>query len=264
METNLAHELKVGLFTLIGIVLLCVSVILLGGDKLLFSHTYALKIRMPQVQGLARGSVVSLSGVPIGNVDKITFAEGTNEVEVVIGIERNVQSKITQGSMVTVKTQGALGDKYVYIEPGPLTATPLQEGTILPMDKVPDFLDILASKGAELGEVVEVIKEVRILFQNINKDSRSSKLMANLVEDTDLLGKFLSEGRETFKLVRGETLTPLASVMKKLDKGQGTLGALINDPSLHSRLMGMLGEAPRNKFLKPLIRDSIQTNEGNK
>ena len=50
-----------------------------------------------------------------------------------------------------------------------------------------------------MGEIVEVIKEVHILFANINRDGRSAKLMNNLVESTDELGKFLSEGRETFQ-----------------------------------------------------------------
>jgi phospholipid/cholesterol/gamma-HCH transport system substrate-binding protein len=49
--------------------------------------------------------------------------------------------------------------------------------------------------------------------------------------------------------------------MKKIDRGQGTLGALVNDSSLHNRLSRLLGASPRNQFLKPIIRDSIQTHE---
>lgn len=264
METTLSHEIKVGIFALAGIVLFCLSILLLGGDKFFFSQSYVLKVRMPQVQGLAKGSVVSLSGVSIGNVDKIDFVHGSNEVEVTLTVQKSAQAKITEGSQASVKTQGALGDKYVYIDPGPIDATPLKDGAILPMDKTPDFLDIISSKGAEIGEIVDVIKEVKLLFANINRDGRSAKLMTNLVEGTNELAKFLTEGRETFKLLRTEAVVPMASVMKKLDGGQGTLGALINDASLHNRLMGMLGEAPRNKFLKPLIRDSIETNEKKK
>jgi phospholipid/cholesterol/gamma-HCH transport system substrate-binding protein len=264
METTMSHEIKVGIFALIGVVLFCISIILLGGDKFFFSRTYDLKVRMSQVQGLGKGSVVSLTGVPVGNVETIEFLPGEKDVEVTIRVQRAVQPKITEGSMASIKTQGALGDKYVYIEPGPLSAAPLKDGAQLPMDKTPDFLDIIASKGAEMGEIVEVIKEVHILFKNINNENRSARLMNNLVESSQELGKFLSEGRETFRLIRTDLVTPMGSVMRKLDNGQGTLGALINDPSLHNRLTNMLGSAPRNKFLKPLIRDSIQTNEEKK
>jgi hypothetical protein len=73
-----------------------------------------------------------------------------------------------------------------------------------------------------------------------------------------------AEARETMKFMRQETLAPLSSVMKKVDKGQGTLGALVNDPSFYNRMMGFVGDSPRNKFLKPIIRDSIQTSEQKK
>lgn len=257
----MSHQIKVGIFALTGLVLFCLSVILLGGDKFFFQRTYFLKLHMPQVVGLGKGSVVSLVGVPVGNVEVIDFVPASAEVEVTVMLQKSVQNKITEGSLATIKTQGALGDKYIYIQPGPLDAKPIPENGLLPMDKTPDFLDIISSKGSEMGEIVDVIKEVHRLFANMNEDGRSAKIMTNLVESSEQLSKFLSEGRETFRLMRTEMLQPASSVFKKLDNGQGTLGALINDPSLHNRMMNMLGESPRNKFLKPLIRDSIQTNE---
>jgi phospholipid/cholesterol/gamma-HCH transport system substrate-binding protein len=253
METTMTHQIKVGIFAAIGLVLFCLSVILLGGDKFFFSRTYTLKIHTNQVQGLGKGSVVSVSGVPVGNIEQINFIPNSPEVEINLTLQKSVENRITEGSLASVKTQGAPGDKYIYIEPGPPSAKPLAENAVVPVDKTPDFLDLIASKGSEMGEIVDVIKEIHILFKNINADGHSAKLMTNLVNSSEQLNKFLAEGRET--------LVPLSSVMKKLDNGQGTLGALINDPSLHNRLLNMLGEERRNKFLKPLIRDSIQTNE---
>jgi phospholipid/cholesterol/gamma-HCH transport system substrate-binding protein len=264
METSLRHEIKVGIFALVGMVLFCLSIILLGGDKFFLTKQYELKIRLPQATGLGRGSVVTLVGVPVGNVNDIRFVPQSTDVEVVLGIQSSVQPRITEGSKASIKTQGALGDKYVFIEPGPPSAAPLKAGAVIDMDKTPDLIDMIASKGAELGEVVNVIKEVHALFENLNKDGRSARLMSNLVESSENLNKFLVEGRETFKQMRTETLQPLGSVMRKIDSGQGTLGALVNDPSLHTRVSNFFGEAPRNRFLKPIIRDSIQTNEEKK
>ncbi len=264
MDSNLAKEIKVGIFAVIGVVLFCISIILLGGDKFFFTSRYRLNLRLPQAQGLGVGSVVTVAGLPVGNVESIHFVPQSSEVELTLGLNAEYQSKVTEGSKAVVKTQGALGDKYIYIEPGPMTAKPLLDGALLEADRTPDLLDIVASKGAEIGEIVNVIREVRILFENINKDERSSRLMANMVEASGEMATFLKEGRETFRLMRQDTLVPLASVMKKIDNGQGTLGALVNDPSLHQRLGTYLGETPRNRFLKPIIRDSIQTNEEKK
>lgn len=264
MNTTLSREIKVGIFTVVGIVLFCLSVILLGGDKFFFQKSYRLKIRLPQATGLGVGSVVSLSGVPVGNVQDIDFVEKSSDVEVTISLEQAVQNRVTEGSKASIKTQGALGDKYIFIQPGPIDAQPLREGAILDTDRSPDFLDLIASKGAEMGEVVNVIKEVRILFENMNRDGRSGRLMSNLVDASGELSSFLKEGRETFRMMRTDAIVPMASVMKKIDRGDGTIGALINDPSLHNRISSFFGEQPRNRFLKPLIRESIETNEKKK
>src|SRR5262245_48778458 len=109
----------------------CVSVILLGGDKFFLKTTYELKVRLPQVQGLGRGSVVSVVGVPVGNVRDIQFIPGSTDVDVLVSLEASVYDRITEGSKATVKTQGALGDKYIYIDPGPLGGKPLKPGSVI-------------------------------------------------------------------------------------------------------------------------------------
>jgi phospholipid/cholesterol/gamma-HCH transport system substrate-binding protein len=264
MESSLSKEVKVGIFTAVGIVLFCLSIILLGGDKMFFAAREELKVRLPQVQGLGQGSVVSLSGVPIGNVDGIKFVEKSHDVEVTLDIDEDALKRITEGSKATVKTQGALGDKYIYIEPGPVDAPALKAGALIETDRSPDFLDLIAQKGAEMGEVVDVIKEMRILLQSMNQDGRSGRLFSNLAQASGEMSKFLVEGRETMRSLRTDAIQPLSSVMKKIDNGQGTMGALVNDSTLHNRINSFFGEQPRNKFLKPLIRESIETNEKKK
>ncbi len=264
MESSFSKELKVGVFTAVGLVLFCLSIILLGGDKFFFASREVLKVRLPQVTGLGQGSVVSLTGVQIGNVDGIDFVDGSHDVEVKLSIDSDALKRITEGSKATVKTQGALGDKYIYIEPGPVDAPPLKPGAMIETDRSPDFLDLIAQKGAEMGEVVEVIKEMHILLANMNRDGASAKVFANLADASAEMTKFMAEGRETFKALRTDAIQPLSSVMKKIDNGQGTMGALVNDNSLHNKINSFFGEQPRNKFLKPLIRESIQTNESKK
>jgi phospholipid/cholesterol/gamma-HCH transport system substrate-binding protein len=49
--------------------------------------------------------------------------------------------------------------------------------------------------------------------------------------------------------------------MTKIDSGQGTIGALINDPSLHDSLKAMVGGPDRKKNMKSLIRSTIDKNK---
>jgi phospholipid/cholesterol/gamma-HCH transport system substrate-binding protein len=51
------------------------------------------------------------------------------------------------------------------------------------------------------------------------------------------------------------------SVVAKVDSGQGTLGALVNDPSLYDDVKTLLGRANRNRAVKFLIRRTLGSDE---
>jgi phospholipid/cholesterol/gamma-HCH transport system substrate-binding protein len=253
MESSLSNEIKVGIFVLVGIVAFCVVVLLLGGDKMFFRKTYVLKVNLPQVQGLASGSVVSLSGVPVGNITMLKFVNQAKEIEVTMLLDISVQPRITEGTLASVKTQGALGDKYIYLEPGPLDARAMKDGEFVKADQSPDMFDMIAQKSTEISQVFETVRELKALIHTFNTDNRTGKLMDNLVTGSANFNQLMIEGRQT--------MTHFSAVGKKLDEGKGTLGSLINDPAIHNRIMSIIGDSPRNKFLKPMIRDTIQSSE---
>jgi len=53
----------------------------------------------------------------------------------------------------------------------------------------------------------------------------------------------------------------LRSIMERVDKGEGTVGALINDPAMYDDLMALIGGAKRNRILRGVIRHTIDKNE---
>jgi phospholipid/cholesterol/gamma-HCH transport system substrate-binding protein len=59
-----------------------------------------------------------------------------------------------------------------------------------------------------------------------------------------------------------KTLRHLGNVAQKLDSGQGTLGGLINDPSLHERLKELVGAGQQKKGTKSLLRSTIEKGGG--
>ena len=175
--------------------------------------------------------------------------------------------------MASVKTQGALGDKYVFIEPGPIGGKPLLEGQLISASDEGDFIDVITEKSKDLSTVVDVVNETHTLLKALNKDGNSALFMHQAVGMTQEMKSFLVEARKLVKDIRGQdendaklkqSLTHLSNILEKIDRGEGSLGALVNDPSLHERLVSILGEQPRNKFLKPLIRGSIQKSENSK
>jgi phospholipid/cholesterol/gamma-HCH transport system substrate-binding protein len=53
----------------------------------------------------------------------------------------------------------------------------------------------------------------------------------------------------------------VAAIMDKVNKGQGTIGALLVDPSLYEDLKRLVGDLQRNEILRSLVRYSIKRDE---
>jgi len=52
----------------------------------------------------------------------------------------------------------------------------------------------------------------------------------------------------------GSAAAHLDSILAKIDRGEGTLGLLVSDPSLYQELRGLLGGANRSLVVRSLIR----------
>jgi phospholipid/cholesterol/gamma-HCH transport system substrate-binding protein len=244
MEHSRTLELKVGLAVGVGIFLFLVTMFMLGGESL-FRSNYHLKVRFDSVQGLGQGSVVQVLGIPVGNVTSIDVVPGTetNNIAVTLKIARSFQKQITEGSIAGLRTQGALGDKFIYITPGPISGRPLNDGEELQAEASGGFLDTLAQSGDKLEKVFKIIDEIEVLMKNINTGGRSNTLMQNL-----------AGASVNLKSGTGH----LANILEKIDNGSGTLGLLINDRSIFDGLKRYVGN-PQEKFIKNVIRETIQT-----
>lgn len=262
-------ELRVGVFVTSGVFLLALSIIMLGGDRSLFKSHVRLFVEFSQVQGLAKGSVISLTGVNVGNVASIAFNPSTDKLRVELKIDKTFQERIRAGTKAEIRTQGALGDKYIYLVPGPLTNSPLETGAEMEAMDGGDVLTMISQKGDSIERVFEIINEVHTLMQTVNGDGRSKKVMDNLVQSSSSLKGTMSGMQALLDELRGQghggelqkSMKHLSSILRKIDQGEGTLGALINDPTLHENLKAALGGSPRQKYLKSLARESIQATE---
>jgi phospholipid/cholesterol/gamma-HCH transport system substrate-binding protein len=264
-----ATEIKVGIAVGAALLLFIITVVLLGGDKSIFSSTYTLKIPFDRIDGLAAGSVVRVSGYQVGNISDIQFSEKDEKLIVYVKILKKFQPKITRNSQAGLKTQGALGDKYVSIDSGEPGAEPLQDGDILPVEKNTDIFTTLSQRGDEIGKIFDILKELHEFTKTLNKDGRADQMMGNLTNASKHMDQAMTQFDLAIKDLRGEDQKNLkkislhmSNIFEKIDNGNGTLGELINDPTIHDKIKGMLGGSKRNDYMKSLIQKTIQ--EGKK
>lgn len=268
MEANSKTQMKVGIFLVVGLVVIMTSIFMLGADRALFRSYIYLHAHFDQVQGLAEGSVISLSGVNVGNVERIDFQPETNSLDLVMKIDKKYAAKLTEGAQVEIRTQGALGDKFVFIIPGDAKAAPVKNGDVLEVAKATDILGIISERGKETEKVFDIINEILKMAKTINADNRFERIVSNMAVASGNLKDAASDAKKFSGELNVGTATKLKhslerldSILAKLDRGDGTLGALINDSSVHEQLKSLLGASSRKQHIKSMIRTSIERAE---
>jgi phospholipid/cholesterol/gamma-HCH transport system substrate-binding protein len=255
MSDNNAQLIKSGLFLIIGTIVILATILLLGGDKKFFSKQALLHVEFPQVQGLNMGAVVSLAGLPIGNVSKLTYNPSTGMIDVEMKIRQKAFKDLTEGTQADIRTQGALGDKYIYIIPGPSNSPQLKNNSHIQDIKSPDIMAILSEKGGEATKVFDIINQLHALTKSINEGDRVNRILTNLDEGSHSLNKIAKKSEQSFE--------KFDRVITKIDQGEGTLGALIADPSIHDQIKTLLGGSNRKSHVKSLMRRSVNSEKKN-
>lgn len=109
-------ELKVGLFILIGLVLLGALLLQFSKGGSLFRKSYNIYVTASDIGGLKPQASVLMSGVQIGFVEDIALNPTGTNVTITLLIYR--QYIIRDDAVFEIKQSGFLGDNYVSINPG--------------------------------------------------------------------------------------------------------------------------------------------------
>ncbi|MEY5014240.1 MAG: hypothetical protein RIS92_598 [Verrucomicrobiota bacterium] len=109
------HEKSVGLFVLCGLACLWYFAFQLGTKSVSQTETYPLRARFSNLSGLSAGATVSVAGVPIGAVTRLSLSEDFSAIAE-LRVRKDV--KIPDDSVASVRSKGLLGDKFVALSPG--------------------------------------------------------------------------------------------------------------------------------------------------
>ena len=137
-----------------------ISILLLGGNRIVFTHYLKLHVQFKEVQGLFPGSVVSLQGLTVGNVHEIHFVPGVDKLDVEMDVDRRFQERIPEGTTAEIRTQGALGDKYLFLTPSS-SHVEIGDGAQVVASEGNDLISMLSDKDQGVGRVLELIKRSR-------------------------------------------------------------------------------------------------------
>ena len=251
MKKERSAQLKVGIFVLVSIAIFVYGVFTISGQEELFEKEYTVKTYFDNTAGLLEGAYVRLSGVGVGSVSSIRFSDDPllGKVQVVMEINKRALARVSVDSHATIKTEGLLGAKFVEIVPGQ------GEG----IGKARDGIVIRGYTSPEMQEIIsqseEFVTNLTAISRNLDKivaafaDEKQEGFMHTLIYD------------EQFAADMRSFSSNLAEVSRMIREGEGSVGALVVDPSVHDALKGVLGEAERNRFVRSAVRYMIEEKE---
>ena len=125
-------EAKVGLFTVLGILLFTACVMFLGRMELFEPPQMKITGEFQSVTGLKTGNQIKYSGVAVGHV---TGMQVTSK-GVTLTMEINKATEIPDDSEFALANDGILGDKFIQVTPGKSKSSSRMATAFTAMDRV--------------------------------------------------------------------------------------------------------------------------------
>lgn len=282
---SLSSEAKVGLFVLVGLIILGYMSVQVGKQTLGLKRGYTLEVFFDNAAGLDRDASVQIAGVEVGRVESIILKEG----KALVRLRITPGVKLEKDAIAAIKTHGILGDKYIELHPGTHGETYLTAGERISrterqtdIDRMLNQLSLIADDvrgvtsslnrvlAGQAGEeaITSILTNTKELTRNLNhvivsNEAALHAALENTRQLTSNLNRVVTQNDEkvgqvldTLKSASIEmekTFAALNEITGGINRGEGTLGQLIKDRGAADKL---------NQTLASIQEVSQKINEG--
>jgi phospholipid/cholesterol/gamma-HCH transport system substrate-binding protein len=231
-------QLRVGIFVLVGLLILGFLILNATGDFNPFERKIRLKARFATADGLREGAEVQLAGVTIGKVEEVKLLPPDSpedaRVEATLIVEeifdgKPISERIrTDSTAQLIATSILANDKMINITPGSPKGQNISEDAVLNSTESMS-INQLTQTGNEL---LQQINKMSVPTNEIlNKANRGEGTLGRVINDESLYNNLDATVGET-KL----TMTKLQNTLDRVNTGEGSAGKLLNDPQLYDNL----------------------------
>ena len=233
MAKRSVNNVKLGAFVLAGLLFLVLLLYMIGKNRSLFSSNYILKARFVNVQGLVPGNNVRYSGIQTGTVKSIDIINDTT-IEVSMSINTKMDEIIRKDAIVSIGSDGLVGNRVVNITPGETRAELAEEGDILPAKNPIDTDSILKTLSKTNNDVAEIVSGLKVTVERINKSAALWSILSDESLPEDL--------RQSASNIRSATsraglmADDLHDIVTDVKSGKGTVGTLLRDTAFANNL----------------------------
>lgn len=258
MTKRSRSEIRAGFFLNLGLALALLFLFLFGTSVSIFSRNNQYVFDLPNGEGLLPGTKVLLAGILAGKVDSLSIQSQTGHVQVKIDVKKKFQRYIRADSFVDLTSQGVLGDRVVMISVGTPRQEELSNGSELKTRNVAGFSQLIGQGNIILAHLDQLVTSLNEIISPLAKAKTGKKLSQQAVQTLSELSEVAHKLNQTLNSEDlSKTIASLNSILDKFNHGTGTIGELLNDPSVYNDLKALVGEVNRNRILRNLVRKAV-------
>jgi len=255
-------QLRVGVMAAFALGILGVLVFLMTGTNGLFKSTSDVYTYFDDSANIAMAAQVTLNGITVGKVSHVGLS-GSSEpgkiIKVTMQIQDDYLKSIPVDSHAEITAGNLLGTKYINIRKGRSQQILAKGGVVLSTDvpTIDDFVkqgntvltalqqivtkagaivdDVQNGKGT-IGKLLEdntLYNKAMGIVDGVQKATDSINAIIN--SDNNSIGKLLHDNNEMYNELH-TTITKANGLIDDFDKGPGTIGKFMQDPSLFNEL----------------------------
>ena len=227
MAKTTLENLKLGIFVVLGTLLLIIAAYLIGNRQNMFTRNFTISAIFKNANGLQNGNNVRFSGINVGTVNKIEMINDTT-IEVFMIIEEKMQQHIKKDAVAMIGSDGLVGSMLVNIVPGTGDAPLVQEGDELESYSKIATQDMLSTLNVTNENAALLTADLLQVTQSL---IHGEGTLGRLLNDT-VMANNLEQTIANLRLVSSRANTAISQLNETLDKidfEESTAGVLLND-----------------------------------
>jgi len=226
------NNIKLGLFVLAGLLVLMTAFYMIGKNSNIFGHTFSLKVRFTNLNGLMEGNNVLFSGIQAGTVKRIDMVNDTT-IQVTLQIDSKIEPFIHKNALAAIGTDGLMGNKVVNILPINKASVAASNGDELKAQKLvstEEMLQTLSKTNNNIASISEALKTTVLQLDTsaLLKIFNDKTIRVSLKSSLEQINK-ASKNASDMTMGLNEMVT-------RIKAGKGAAGVLLTDSALAGNL----------------------------
>jgi len=240
---SISSEAKVGLFVFVALILLAYMSFRVGEYGFGLKKGYFVNVVFDNVTGLDKDASVTIAGVEVGKVERISLSDG----KALVTLRITPDVKLEKDVRASIKSHGILGDKFIEIEPGTRESGYIEaQGLIKQVEQQADIDKILRELGTIASDVMEVTASLKKVVGGDEGVANLKAIIQNTRELSENLNMVVKQNDEKFSIMVSslknaatemeKTFAALSDITSKINRGEGTVGRLVADEGVFDKL----------------------------